>query len=133
MVYHHILESSQLQVHSLSSMSTVIEHIVLLKVKPDASDAETKKLVDGVQSLRTIPGVLSITFGPTFAEEWMPDRRSGHTHTLSCRLESKDALRVYQNHPLHNKVKKELMPVLLGPPMAVDYESVVVLGENTEK
>eukprot|EP00984_Skeletonema_dohrnii_P015095 scaffold6461_cov101-Skeletonema_dohrnii-CCMP3373.AAC.1 len=116
-------------------MSTVIEHIVLLKVKPEASDEDIKKLIEGAQSLRTIPGVISITVGSTFAEEWMPDRRNGHTHTLSCRLQSKEALRVYQDHPLHAQVKKECMlPVLAGPPMAVDYESVVVLGgDRTEK
>lgn len=44
------------------------------------------------------------------------------------------ALRVYQDHPLHVKVKKEcLLPVLVEPPMAVDYESSVVLGDATGK
>mmetsp|Transcript_21215 Transcript_21215/g.33329 ORF Transcript_21215/g.33329 Transcript_21215/m.33329 type:complete len:119 (+) Transcript_21215:183-539(+) len=118
----------------MSTTSTVIEHIVLLKVKPDTSDEDIKKLVEGAQSLRAIPGVISVTVGATFAEEWMPDRRHGHTHTLSCRLESKEALRVYQDHPLHVKVKKEcLLPVLAEPPMAVDYESSVVLGDSTGK
>ncbi len=74
----------------MSTTSTVIEHIVLLKVKSDTSDEDIKKLVEGVQSLRAIPGVISVTIGATFAEEWMPDRRNGHTHTLSCRLESKE-------------------------------------------
>ena len=116
---------------SLMSTSTVIEHIVLLKVKKDTSAEDIKNLIEGTKSLRTIPGVISITVGPTFAEEWMPDRRNGHTHTLSCRLQNKEALRVYQDHPLHDKVKKEcLLPLLVEPPMAVDYESVVVLGDN---
>ena len=116
---------------SLMANAKVIEHIVLMKVKEDTSAEDIKKLVEGVHSLRTIPGVISITVGPTFAEEWMPDRRNGHTHTLSCRLQSKEALRVYQDHPLHDKVKKEcLLPLLAEPPMAVDYESVVVLGDN---
>ena len=91
----------------------------------------------------------------------MPDRRNGHTHTLSVRLESKEgewevnnytqnlswflslnifrlcflskALRVYQDHPLHVKMKKEcVLPVLAEPPMAVDYESSVVLGDTAK-
>lgn len=74
----------------LDMSTTVIEHIVLLKAKSDASDEDIKKLVEGTHSLRAIPGVISITVGPTFAEEWMPDRRNGHTHTLSVRLESKE-------------------------------------------
>ena len=86
----YIISSHTYQAFSYPSMSTVIEHIVLLKVKPEASDEDIKKLIEGAQSLRTIPGVISITVGSTFAEEWMPDRRNGHTHTLSCRLQSKE-------------------------------------------
>lgn len=74
----------------MSTSNNVIEHIVLLKVKSDTSDDDIKKLVEGAQSLRAIPGVISITVGATFAEEWMPDRRNGHTHTLSVRLQSKE-------------------------------------------
>ena len=114
-------------------MSTVIEHIVLLKVKPDTTDDDVKKLIEGAQSLKRIPGVISITVGSTFAEEWMPDRRNGHTHTLSVRLQSKDALKVYQDHPFHSQVKKECMlPILAEPPVAVDYESVVVLSDSAD-
>ena len=72
------------------STSTVIEHVVLMKVKASADDEDIKKLVEAVNSLRTIPGVMSITVGPTFAEEWMPDRRDGYTHALSVRLQSKE-------------------------------------------
>ncbi|KAL7534697.1 hypothetical protein ACHAXR_009517 [Thalassiosira sp. AJA248-18] len=114
---------------SSSQGATVIDHIVLLKVRPDVTDDETTRLIDGVNSLNVIPGVITITIGPTFAEEWMPDRRDGITHSLSCRLESKDALRVYQDHPLHVKVKTEcIVPILAAPPVAIDYESAVVLG-----
>eukprot|EP00804_Cyclotella_cryptica_P026674 CCRYP_007920-RA/>CCRYP_007920-RA protein AED:0.24 eAED:0.22 QI:0/0/0/1/1/1/2/0/63 len=61
----------------------------------------------------------------------MPDRRNGITHTLSVRLVSKDALKVYQDHPMHVKAKDELLvPLLAGPPMAIDYESEVVVGDD---
>lgn len=117
----------------MSNTETVIDHIVLLKVKSDVDENDIKRFVDGVNSLRVIPGVVTITVGPTFVEEWMSDRRDGFTHTLSCRLESKDALRVYQDHPLHVKVKAEcLAPILSAPPIAVDYESIVVLGEGRD-
>ena len=113
------------------NMTTVIDHIVLFKVKSDASNEQIKNLIDGVQSLRAIPGVLSITIGSTFVEAWMPDRRQGYTHALCCRLESKNALQIYQDHPLHDTVKKDFVfPILAEPPIAVDYESVVVLGSG---
>jgi hypothetical protein len=56
---------------------TVIDHIVLLKVRPDATEDEIHRMRQGVLSLTAIPGVLTITVGETFAEEWMPDRRNG--------------------------------------------------------
>mmetsp|Transcript_16078 Transcript_16078/g.29139 ORF Transcript_16078/g.29139 Transcript_16078/m.29139 type:complete len:124 (-) Transcript_16078:178-549(-) len=113
-----------------AEQTTVIDHIVLLKVRTDVTEDGIQRLIDGVNSLKAIPGVITITVGSTFAEEWMPDRRDGFTHSLSCRLDSKDALKVYQDHPLHVKVKTEcIVPILAAPPVAVDYESVVVLGE----
>mmetsp|Transcript_10776 Transcript_10776/g.23876 ORF Transcript_10776/g.23876 Transcript_10776/m.23876 type:complete len:122 (-) Transcript_10776:248-613(-) len=113
------------------SQSTVIDHIVLLKVRPDVTKDDMKRLIDGVNSLNAIPGVITITVGSTFVEEWMADRRDGITHSLSCRLESKDALKEYQDHPLHVRVKAEcIAPILAAPPVAIDYESAVVLGEE---
>lgn len=56
---------------------TVIDHIVLLKLRPDAKEDEFHRMRQGVLSLMAIPGVLTITVGETFAEEWMPDRRNG--------------------------------------------------------
>ena len=49
-------------------------------------------------------------------------------------MESKDALKVYQDHPMHVKVKDELLvPLFAGAPMAVDYESEVVVGDDAPK
>jgi hypothetical protein len=56
---------------------TVIDHIVLLKVRDDASEGDIEKMRQGVLSLKAIPGVLTVTVGKTFAEDWMPDRRNG--------------------------------------------------------
>jgi hypothetical protein len=113
------------------SQTTVIDHIVLFNARPDATDDAIKRFIDGANSLKVLPGVISISVGSTFAEEWMLDRRDGITHTLSVRLKSKDALKVYQDHPFHIKVKTEsILPLLAAPPVAVDYEAVVVLGEG---
>jgi hypothetical protein len=112
--------------------TTVIDHIVLFKLRPDATEDDIKRFIDGVNSLKVLPGVISIAVGPTFAEKWMLDRRDGITHTLSVRLESKDALEVYQDHPFHIKVKTEtILPLLAAPPVSVDYEALVMLGEGS--
>ena len=113
------------------SQMTVIDHIVLFKVRPYATDDAIKRFIDGANSLKVLPGDISISVGSTFAEEWMLNQRNGITHTLSVRLESKDALKVYQDHPFHIKVKTEsILPLLAAPSVAVDYEAVVVLGEG---
>lgn len=111
-----------------SEATTVVDHIVLFKLRPDASEDEMNRFHDGINSLSAIPGVISITLGGTFVEEWMQDRRDGTTHCLSVRLESKDALRAYQDHPLHVKVIGECIVPVMVSCVAVDYESTVVLG-----
>ena len=115
------------------TMATVVDHIVLLKVRPDATDEEIKRLFDGTANLKAIPGVITITIGATFVEPWMGDRRGGYTHALSCRLESKEALKLYQDHELHTKFKMDcIVPILEGPLLAVDYESVVVVAGDSK-
>lgn len=67
-----------------------------------------------------------------FVEEWMEDRSDGVSYALSVRLESKEALRAYQDHPDHVEVKKRCVaPIVTEPPQAVDFESPLVLGERT--
>mmetsp|Transcript_26228 Transcript_26228/g.39043 ORF Transcript_26228/g.39043 Transcript_26228/m.39043 type:complete len:116 (-) Transcript_26228:326-673(-) len=100
-----------------------VDHIVLLKVKPDATEAEIQNLIDGAKSLVEVPGVISVSVGPTFVEEWMSDRRGGITHGISVRLQSKEALRSYQDHPLHVSVRDGIFkPLLTEAPIAVDWE-----------
>lgn len=53
----------------------VVEHIVLLKFKDESSEEDVQRFFDGINSLKVIPGVVSITVGKTFCESWMPDRR----------------------------------------------------------
>eukprot|EP00957_Ditylum_brightwellii_P137055 10450337-Ditylum_brightwellii.AAC.1 len=61
----------------------------------------------------------------------MDDRRQGYNYCVRVRLCSKEALRIYNDHDLHVKVKKEcILPVLNGPILAVDWESPLVLGGN---
>merc|ERR1719310_477364 len=60
----------------------------------------------------------------------MPDRRRGMNYTLSCRLESKEALKAYASHELHVRIRDDcIVPLLAEPPMAIDYESNVVVGD----
>jgi hypothetical protein len=67
----------------MAGQQTVIDHVVLLKVRDDVTEEDIHRMREGVLSLKAIPGVLTITVGKTFAEEWMPDRRNGKCWLLT--------------------------------------------------
>jgi len=106
-----------------------VDHVVLLKVKKDTTKAQIMKFKEGIESLHTIPGVMSVTVGETFAETWMADRREGYTLGLRVRLESKKALKAYQGDELHTKVKEECIAPIVESAVAVDWESPLILGK----
>ena len=106
-----------------------VDHIVHLKVKSDATDEQIRALIDGVNALIRIDGVLSVSIGKVFVEEWMADRTKGHTYALRVRLQNKQALYRYQEDEGHKKLLKEVVAPILSelPPTAVDFESTLVM------
>ena len=86
---HHYDGTPPLNEYNKMPGQTVIDHVVLLKVKEDATEEDIERMKQGVLALKVIPGVLTITVGHTFAEEWMPDRRNGlYIHEMHLRYES---------------------------------------------
>eukprot|EP00568_Trieres_chinensis_P002751 CAMPEP_0183309184 /NCGR_PEP_ID=MMETSP0160_2-20130417/24299_1 /TAXON_ID=2839 ORGANISM="Odontella Sinensis, Strain Grunow 1884" /NCGR_SAMPLE_ID=MMETSP0160_2 /ASSEMBLY_ACC=CAM_ASM_000250 /LENGTH=114 /DNA_ID=CAMNT_0025473165 /DNA_START=36 /DNA_END=380 /DNA_ORIENTATION=+ len=114
----------------MTDTASVVEHVVLLKLKEGTSSSDIDRLNDCTESLCSIPGVLSASIGKIFVEDWMDDRTQGYQYALKVVLRSKEALRTYQDHPDHVKVKKEcLIPILAGA-LAVDWESSTVSGKS---
>ena len=106
-----------------------VDHVVLLKVKSDATDQQIQTLIDGVNALIRIDGVLSVSIGKVFVEEWMADRTKGHTYALRVRLQDKQSLHRYQEDEGHKQLLKEVVAPILSelPPTAVDFESTLVM------
>ena len=107
-----------------------VEHIVLLKVKDDATDDQTRAMIDGVNALIGIDGVISVSIGKIFVDgDWMADRTRGHNYALRVRLEDREALRRYQDDEGHQKLLKGTIAPILAelPPTAVDFESPLVM------
>uniref|UniRef100_A0A7S4K471 Stress-response A/B barrel domain-containing protein n=1 Tax=Odontella aurita TaxID=265563 RepID=A0A7S4K471_9STRA len=116
---------------SLNESEPAVEHVVLLKVKAEATEDDIEKLMNGAKSLHAIPGVLTVSVGKVFVEDFMEDRTQGHNYVLAVRLSSKDALKSYKDHPDHLKVIKEcLAPILSAPPLAVDWVSPQIFGKK---
>lgn len=108
-----------------------VEHVVLLKVKEDTSVEDIEKLTNGVKSLHALSGVLTVSVGKVFVEEFMEDRTQGYNCALTVRLSSKDALKSYKDNPEHVKVIKEcIAPVISAPPLAVDWVSPLICGKK---
>ena len=106
-----------------------VDHVVLLKVKSDATKQQIQALIDGVNALIRIDGVLSVSIGKVFVEDWMADRTKGHTYALRVRLKDKQSLHRYQEDEGHKQLLKEVVAPILSelPPTAVDFESTLVM------
>ena len=62
----------------------MIEHAVLLAVRPGTPEADVDAMLAGLRGLDGIDGVLSVSVGPTFT-----DRGKQFTHGLIVRLASR--------------------------------------------
>lgn len=103
-----------------------VDHVVMLKLKPDVTEDQIVALKKAASTLTEIDGVVSVTGGYVFVEDWMQDRRgdAAINYGIRVRLASKGDLKVYQSHALHVKVIKEnIAPLLAGPVVAFDWES----------
>ncbi|KAF3439662.1 hypothetical protein FNV43_RR17940 [Rhamnella rubrinervis] len=101
----------------MSSSQTIIEHIVLFKVKDNTEPSEVNAMVSRINSLRSLAQVLHITTGP------LRSNRSPSltfNYMLHSRYKSKDDLDAYTVHPNHVSVTKENVG-LLDDIMAVDW------------
>jgi len=101
-----------------------VDHVVLLRIREDITPEEFGKLVEGANQLNYIPGVLSVKLERTLSEPWMGESdEPGYTHALRVRLSSKNALRGYQNHPIHVGINDHcIKSVTEGRPLSMDFE-----------
>ena len=94
----------------------MIDHLVFLAVREDASPEEVDDLISSIRRLKeTVPGVVDLTVGENFSE-----RSGGYTHGLFVRFESVDDLQEYMKHPDHLAVVEKLDA--LTDRIVVDYE-----------
>ncbi|MEM8884781.1 MAG: Dabb family protein [Planctomycetota bacterium] len=95
----------------------MVEHVVLFAVQPDTPPEQVALMGDRLRALQDkIPGVASISFGPTFT-----DRGKQFTHGLVVRLDGKDALEAYAEHPEHVQVLEENIKPIVNEVVALDW------------
>ena len=82
----------------------MIDHLVFLAVREDASQEDVEDLISSIRGLRdTVPGVVDLTVGENFSE-----RSGGYTHGIFVRFESVEGLQGYMKHPDHLAVVEKL-------------------------
>jgi hypothetical protein len=96
----------------------MIEHIVLLKWKKEASPEAINTAMTGLRSLKgKVPEVVDLTCGENFSE-----RNKSYTHGLVVRFKDKAALNTYIAHPEHQHVVQTFINPIREDTIAVDYE-----------
>jgi hypothetical protein len=94
----------------------MIDHLVFIAVKEDASPEDVEDLISSIRGLRdTVPGVVDLTVGENFSE-----RSGGYTHGLFARFETREDLQRYMKHPDHLAVVEKLDR--LTTRIVADYE-----------
>ncbi|GMI89404.1 UP3 [Hibiscus trionum] len=97
---------------------SIVEHVVLFKVKDDTDRAKVDLMLNGLNGLASLDSVLHLTVGPVFRTR---SPISDFTHMLHCRYKSKEGLNAYSAHPDHVRVVKENVLPVCDDVMAVDW------------
>ena len=98
----------------------MIQHIVLLKLKPDATAEQKAALLDGLIALKKkIPGIESVSGGDDNSPEGKQHRFDwGFVMTFA----DADARDVYLPHPDHKALGQELLRPIVDDVLVLDYE-----------
>ncbi|CAN8321382.1 unnamed protein product [Cochlearia groenlandica] len=112
---------------SITDNQTIIDHIVLFKVKDETTPTKVKSMVNDLNSLATINQVLHLTAAPIHRFTTSSSSSAlTFTHVLHSRYRSKQDLISYATHPNHLRVVGETMPIWEDI-MAVDW-----IGNSTQ-
>jgi len=95
----------------------VVDHLVFLAVREEASQREVEDLLSSIRGLRDeVPSTVDLSVGEDFS-----GRSGGYTHALFARFEDAAGLQEYMKHPAHLAVVEKLDATTTGR-IVVDYE-----------
>ena len=94
----------------------MIDHLVFLATREDASPEAIEDLIASLRSLKeAVPGVVDLSVGENFSP-----RSGGYTHGLFVRFETREDLKSYMEHPDHLAVVEKLDRITSR--IVADYE-----------
>ena len=90
----------------------MIVHMVILKVRRDVTSKEVERVFGAIGALKNeIPGVLSYSWGAYASPEGM---QRGYSHGFCMTFPDAKSRDTYLPHPLHEKVKAQVLAILDG-------------------
>ncbi|MCB1516500.1 MAG: Dabb family protein [Hyphomicrobiaceae bacterium] len=90
----------------------MIRHIVLIRFKPEFSDAEIEALWDELKAIDgKVPGLMDIKAGRSESPEKI---ERGYMHGFTADFANWDALAAYQAHPDHKALGAKLVSSAAG-------------------
>jgi hypothetical protein len=93
-------------------MTEMIRHIVLIRFRPEMTEAAIAAIFDDLHAIRDkVPGLIAITSGRSESPEQI---ERGYMHGFVVDLTGWAALRAYQNHPDHKRVGAALVASAIG-------------------
>jgi hypothetical protein len=115
----------------------MIAHVVLFKLKPDTSSEKMKLLEDGLRSLTSIKGVVSIDCGIANDDLYSgyKPRHSDYNYCLIVILKDAKALEFYDKDDHHDYVKKSfIFPIIdttkADAILALDFDGYTTATTN---
>jgi hypothetical protein len=98
----------------------MVQHMVILKVKPGVSQAQVDALMGELKGLsQKIPGILHFSGGRYSSPEGL---NQGFTHGFLMTFETAAARDTYLSHAEHERVKAAIIPNI-DDAIAFDYEA----------
>lgn len=83
----------------------MVEHMVLVKLKPGVSEAQIDEAIGSLRGLKNaVPNILELSVGRNIT----PERGQGYNLGLLVRFPNRDALAAYGPHPKHLPVAARL-------------------------
>lgn len=90
----------------------MIRHIVLIRFRPDVSEATINAIFEDLHSIKAkLPGVIAITSGRSESPEKI---ERGYMHGFVADFADWAALEAYQQHPDHKRVGAALVANAVG-------------------
>ena len=98
-----------------------VHHVVLVWLRRPGDPDDRRALIEASHRLRAIPGVVEVTTGaPLPSEREVVDDSFDLAVTLV--FTDAEALRAYQRHPLHERLRREVLVPRVRRVLIYDYQ-----------